>query len=69
MGTYEVMKCNPTNVGDWQKIEAESARQAAEIVCHGSNLRTEGKPGELRVRVRLVRHLQATVETDFYADL
>jgi hypothetical protein len=45
-----VIECNPTNVGDLQKIEAESAQQAAEIAYPGIKLRTEGKPGELRLK-------------------
>jgi hypothetical protein len=50
MPIYRVMKCNPVNDGDWQRVEAESCQLAAEKVC-GVPLRTTGTLGELRARV------------------
>jgi hypothetical protein len=66
MTIYRVMKCNPANVGDWQKVEPESCHEAAEKIC-GFKLRTKGRPGELRARVRYDGDLSQTSPCNFYA--
>ena len=48
----------------WQRISADSELDAAELVT-GAKLRTVGKLGELRARVRVVGDLKK--ETAFYA--
>jgi hypothetical protein len=65
MHKYHVQECEGGNaVGDWQEIYANSDQEAAEKVV-GRNIRSVGKLGELRARVRPVGDLKN--ETAFYS--
>ena len=64
MRDYLVQKWFDGKADRWQEISANSELEAAERVV-GTNLRTAGKLGELRARVRVVGNLSK--ETAFYA--
>jgi hypothetical protein len=60
---YLVQKWSDGKAGTWQRISADNELDAAEGII-GIKLRTIGKLGELRARVRVVGNLNK--ETAFY---
>ena len=61
---YLVQKWSDGKGGTWQRVSADNELDAAERIV-GVKLRTIGKLGELRARVRVVGNLSK--ETAFYA--